>query len=783
MNDPHAIQPYGQNLPAGTPGQTAPTGAIMTPQGPAIIQVIDMPGMALGPVDREAGAAGARPMPGGINILGAVLRRWWLVLLVFVLVGGTGFVAANKFVKPTYDVTARITYQQMADDQNSETERVVRRAAKIITDREISLLAARNPQMMQAVPELQQMDLTTPAGQQKAVLRLRDIVDATEDPHTGTVDIDTSQPSGFQAATIANAYANAFVEYCSQSLSGANSSARKNLEEECDKIMVQINGLYQLRDKLAVETNVDMKDLQKESLVKHINDLQQKRGEADIKARVAGAQLDRFLKSQGDASALEAAQKLERMKMIDEEKGKDSILQADITERVTAHGAVAQLLAQGMTEEHPDVKRARQRETWAQDAITKRENEIALTINTKVSEQQKLIQQKNVQETRQQVEESQSLVKQCEEELKRINDESKSMASARMKLDEYSRRIEYLKKGYDDAWSQLQEVIKVDLRRGPNAVLRVSDAAQIPPMPSEDKRVKMQAASCVGGLFLGVLLALLVDRFDRRLRDPRDVEALLGAPMLGTIPKIQELKRIKGDQARNLIAEEFRVIRTHILFGNPHLQYKSICVTSPAPGDGKTSLSVNLAISIAKAGRRTLLIDGDLRKPDVHRIFNIPDQPGLAELIQGTCEPGAAIRKTDIELLDVLPAGLPMVRPSELLSRPEMGRLIEALGELYDHVIFDSAPLLPVSDTHVLVGLVTGVVCSFNASVDYGTVQMVDEILRRNHATLIGSVVNQVKYKQSSAYHRGKASYDSYYNSARYGDGKALAKAEGKKTA
>ena len=260
---------------------------------------------------------------------------------------------------------------------------------------------------------------------------------------------------------------------------------------------------------------------------------------------------------------------------------------------------------------------------------------------------------------------------------------------------------------------------------------------------------------------------MLVDKFDKRLRDPRDIEPLFGTPLLGCIPRIQELKRIKGDQARNLIAEEFRIIRTQVLFGNPNLSHKLIAVTSPTPGDGKTSLAVNLAISIAKAGRRVLLIDGDLRKPDVHRVFNLPDSPGFAELIQGSHEPGAAIKKSEIDGLEILPAGTPLTRPSELLSRPEMARLLLALGDMYDHIILDTAPLLPVSDTHVLAGMVDAVIVSFNAEVDRDTVSLTQDILRRSRANVIGTVMNQVKYRQSGSYQRGKTAYDSYYNSPR----------------
>jgi Mrp family chromosome partitioning ATPase len=94
--------------------------------------------------------------------------------------------------------------------------------------------------------------------------------------------------------------------------------------------------------------------------------------------------------------------------------------------------------------------------------------------------------------------------------------------------------------------------------------------------------------------------------------------------------------------------------------------------------------------------------------------------------------------------------------------------LVTLLSEMYDQIVFDTAPLLPVSDTHVLLSMVDGVICSFNAQVDRDTIVMVEEILRRGRAKVIGSVMNQVKYKQSSSYHRGKSAYSSYY----YGGGR-----------
>jgi Mrp family chromosome partitioning ATPase len=108
-----------------------------------------------------------------------------------------------------------------------------------------------------------------------------------------------------------------------------------------------------------------------------------------------------------------------------------------------------------------------------------------------------------------------------------------------------------------------------------------------------------------------------------------------------------------------------------------------------------------------------------------------------------------------------------MNRPAELLSRPDVQRILSALGELYDHIVMDTAPLLPVSDTHVLVGMADAVIVSFNAESDRDAVTQANVILRRSRANVIGTVVNQVKFKQSGSFQRGRTAYDSYYNSTR----------------
>jgi capsular exopolysaccharide synthesis family protein len=758
-----------------------PAPLIDTPAGPAVIQIIDMPSGGLGPVMAGNGGAAAHK-PSGINILGAVLRRWWLVLLVAFVIGGSGVLLAGRIVKPTYEASSFVLYHHINTSRDSgpgvasDASDMVRTHIELLTKSDISLIAARSPELQQALPWLKTYNLDSPADQKEVARQLKGICEAVKFRDTELVQIYTERSDGYQAAAIVNAFADAFVRYCSEHVLGRNAIMRRQLEEQFAQQDALLKSLVNEKSDLMLKHDFALQDAKKQNVIQMFNTVEAEKQKAEIQYIAAQTQLEQFLKNMNNESALPAQHQLDRKRRIEEEKAKDSILQGLVAARVTAEGLYLELRGKGMKDEHYDVIMAKARIKESDELILSREAEIAAAIDAKVAEEQKLMvaadadkAQALVTGLKQQIDEYNKRLVSMGEEAKRLAHEQQKVQRLESEIVLVGQRVGKL--------SEALSGLDIDLKSHPDAVIMVAERAEVPQVPTSDKRVKVQAASLIGGLFLGIFLALLVDKFDKRLRHPRDIEPLLGAPMLGMIPRIQELKRAKGENARSLIAEEFRLIRTQLLFGNPSLQHKTMAICSPQPGDGKTSLAVNLAISLAKAGRRVLLIDADLRKPDIHRIFNVPETPGFAELIQRTSDAAAAIRKTDIELLQVLPAGLPMSRPCELLSRPDVHEVLDELGENYDHIVFDTAPLLPVSDTHVLLGMVDGVICSFNAEVDSDTVKQMEEILRRGRANVIGSVMNQVKYKQSTAYQRGKSAYSSYYSSPRGGGADARAAA------
>ena len=739
-------------------GSTQRAGAIMTPQGPAIIQVIDIPANYAAPM---AGAPAARKV-GGINILGAILRRWWLVLIVTVLIGGGGIYAGNNFVKPVYIAHAKISWIDRTGGDGQGTQRLISQGTDVLTSREIPLLVAADPDVQSACPWLVQgRDLNDPAVQRDVIAKLKDVAMADATKMYQTVDLQVTRRDPTEAARLANAFARAFVTWCQNQMKGDIGTQIDQLKQSVEENKTLKLALTAQKTRLMVDNNIDKDALAQSNAMAMATKMTDDQMQAKFALAAAKAKLEQ-LKNNGRRPD----QELAALDLVAKEEEADNVLSTYNKQLVDAIG-ILQQEKMIKTNEHPDVKRAQEQVTRMQDLVLKRKTEISAIIRQRIDNRFQLMDQKTVAEAKEAVDKAQSMLEFYTTQLAALDAKAKQMVYVKGQIQALDDQVALVGRDFESSYTALQDLKKLETTITNNSGIKIAEYADPPVEPSQDKRVKVQAAGMVGGLFLGMLLALLVDKFDKRLRDPRDVEPLLGAPLLGTIPKIGELKRIKGEHARNLIAEEFRIIRTQLLFGNPELNHKIIAITSPQPGDGKTSLAVNLAISMAKAGRRVLLIDGDLRKPDVHRIFNISDSPGFCEVIAGSHEPGAVIKKSDIDGLDVLPAGTPLTRPSELLSRPEVSRTLTALGEIYDHIILDTAPLLPVSDTHVLVGLVDAVVTSFNADIDRDTVMVVQGILQRNHANVIGTVMNQVKYKQSGSYQRGKSAYSSYYTSTR----------------
>ncbi len=216
--------------------------------------------------------------------------------------------------------------------------------------------------------------------------------------------------------------------------------------------------------------------------------------------------------------------------------------------------------------------------------------------------------------------------------------------------------------------------------------------------------------------------------------------------------------------SKSVVAEAYRTIRTAVFFGAPKGEAKTILVTSPAPGDGKSTLVSNLAIAMAQAGQRTLVIDGDFRRPVQHNIFEIDEKRGLSGALAGRHTIDDAIQPGPVKGLDVLACGPDVPNPSELLNSDAFAETLKNLSERYDRVIIDSPPVAPVADSQILGALcsVTLLVLRAEKSTRRLSQQARDALLSVG-AHILGVVVNDVSPKRGHyGYYSGYSRYGGY---------------------
>lgn len=299
--------------------------------------------------------------------------------------------------------------------------------------------------------------------------------------------------------------------------------------------------------------------------------------------------------------------------------------------------------------------------------------------------------------------------------------------------------------------------------------------------PTRPRRTRIMSMALVLGLMLGVGLALLLDWTDHRLRSAEEISAILGVPVLGIVPSMQgkETDVARGQKVHldsmSPAAEAYRTIRTAVYFGVPNGHAKTLLITSPAPGDGKTTLASNLGITMAQAGQRTLVLDADFRRPMQHRMFEIDDESGLSNVLSGQSSPDQVIRPGSVKGLDILPCGPVPPNPSEMLNSDAFADLISDLADKYDRILIDSPPVMPVADARILGAIchVTLMVLRAEKSTRKASEQARDGLLSVG-ARILGVVVNDVP--------RGKDRYG-YYSGYGYGyysgnDGKRRNSAE-----
>ncbi|WP_211164344.1 GumC family protein [Shewanella salipaludis] len=300
-------------------------------------------------------------------------------------------------------------------------------------------------------------------------------------------------------------------------------------------------------------------------------------------------------------------------------------------------------------------------------------------------------------------------------------------------------------------------------------VARFTDRAVVPTAPVKPKKALIVLLAFAGSLGLGIALALGLDALNDTIKTTQDVELLLAQRALGYLPKAAKRSNSEQrdfaffDSEQKLHSEAVRSIRTSLSLMAIDKRLKFIEVTSSYPGEGKTSVSMNLAFAFSSL-ERVLVIDADMRKPTMGMRFGQPSyQAGLANFLSGTDALGDCIVREVRPNVDLMPAGAIPLNPLELLVSPRFAELLTQLNEQYDKIIIDTPPVQAVSDALVLVGHADAVVMVVKADhTRSGAVKQTLGQLNQAHAKVYGVVLNQFNPKNASSYYGQYGYYQAY---------------------
>jgi polysaccharide biosynthesis transport protein len=284
--------------------------------------------------------------------------------------------------------------------------------------------------------------------------------------------------------------------------------------------------------------------------------------------------------------------------------------------------------------------------------------------------------------------------------------------------------------------------------------------ADLPTSPASPNHVLNGLLGLFVGLGLGVGLAFLRERLDDQLKGREEMEEAIGAPALAIVPSVPGWKKRDRTQivalegASSPLAEAYRTIRTNLAFIARDGRVKVLIVTSPSMGDGKTTTVANLAVVLAQAGKRVIAVSADLRKPRLHRFFDLENRTGITNVLSGQAPlSDCVLRVEGLKTLRLLPSGPVPPNPAELLGSEEMQVLLGQLRDAADFVLVDSAPVLAVSDALALAPMSDGVlIVADAANTTRDALAHTREQLEQVDAHIVGGILNNLDQSRAKYY-------------------------------
>jgi polysaccharide biosynthesis transport protein len=696
-----------------------------------------------------------------------VLRRRWLVVAVTVVVAIAGSFVAISMLRPKWRASATVVLHlagpQVLDKVKGVTDdnegRVFAYKEYYQTQREIigsrvvaaralgTLGLAQDPVFLGVDGIHSEPERLAKAQAVDPIDRLRELVLIEEVRGSRILRISADYPDPQIAADIANAVADAYLAHITQSRARTGVAAEENMSNERQKSLAQLQeaekALADFKQKHGI-SSISLADRQNvitEAII--ATNANYKKAEAERFAASAAYEEARRLHRAGSLASATLLPPNERQ-----------IFEDMRTEQLAAEREVEQLSVK-YGEKMPDLQQARRRLALIEQRITREGKDLLDSLKARANA---------ASATERQLSDSLAGEKERALELTRLEREYRELEREATTAAETYALV-----------ARRDTEIEMTNRVGSEDI-EILDRATRPREPVFPPKALLVAIALMGGLTLGALLALAVDVRDHRIRGLLDLERAIagfGLPVLGQLPLLPADARLGVGNLRaqrrqrdlhtllypqSLMAERCRAIRTSLGFVQGAVPCRTLVVTSPSSGEGKSSTAINLAISFSQAKKKVILVDADMRRPRLHQVFPAPigkESVGLAGVLSGTCSLDEAILTPGEDLPDnlhVLLCGDIPQNPAELLDSPQARKLLAELAERYDVAVLDSPPVLPVTDPLILARMAHGlVVVARCQATTRSELQRTLGLLRQGDNNLLGVVLNEVDARREEA--------------------------------